>query len=167
MIAQHTIREIKVEEIPMLDNFLYEAIYIPHDYVGTVPHDIIYKDENVYSFIKDFGKFDDDYAFVAEVSGKIIGAVWSRTNEGYGNINSSTPHLAISLYKEYRSQGIGTSMMQHILQFLKEKGYAQVSLGVNKENYAVNMYKKVGFKIIGDGADDTEWLMVCNLSDEI
>lgn len=163
MIKQYTIREIKDAEIPLLDDFLYEAIYIPRDFVGTVPRDIIYKDENVYSFIKDFGKFKDDYAFVAEMNGKIVGAVWSRTNEGYGNINSSTPHLAISLYKEYRSQGIGTAMMQRVLQFLKDKGYLQVSLGVNKENYAVNMYEKVGFKIIDDGADNTEWLMLCDL----
>lgn len=163
MITQYTIRQIRKEEIPLLDDFLYEAIYIPPDFVGTVPHDIIYKDESVYSFIKDFGKFDDDYAFVAEVNGKIVGAVWSRTNEGYGNINSSIPHLAISLLKDFRSQGIGTAMMKHILHFLKGKGYTQVSLGVNKQNYAVNMYEKVGFRIIGDGADDTEWLMLSTL----
>ncbi|WP_330392406.1 N-acetyltransferase [Hespellia stercorisuis] len=54
--------------------------------------------------------------------------------------------------------------MKKMLQLLKEKGYKRASLGVNKENYAVCMYKNVGFEIIGDGADETEYLMVCDLT---
>ena len=41
-----------------------------------------------------------------------------------------------------------------------EKGYRRVSLGVNKENYAVRMYQNLGFEIVGEGADETEWSMM-------
>jgi len=39
---------------------------------------------------------------VAEVDGKIVGAVWVRIMNDYGHIDNETPSLAISLYKEYR-----------------------------------------------------------------
>ena len=50
--------------------------------------------------------------------------------------------------------------MIKMLELLKSKGYKKVSLGVNKENYAVKMYEKVGFEIAGNGANETEWLMI-------
>ena len=50
--------------------------------------------------------------------------------------------------------------MTKILEYLRNKGYKKVSLGVNKKNYAVRMYEKVGFEIIGEGANETEWLMI-------
>ena len=54
----------------------------------------------------------------------------------YGHIDDETPSLAISLYKEYGSFGIGTAMMKEILTLLKSHGYSRVSLSVQKANYA-------------------------------
>ncbi len=159
----YLIRELHQEEIGVLDEFLYEAIYIPKGYKGEVPRDIIYTNPLIYASIKDFGSHPDDYCFVAEVDGEIVGAVWVGIAEEYGHMDNSTPSFSISLYKEYRGQGIGTALMKRMLQLLQEKGYERASLGVNKENYAVKMYQKVGFKIVGDGADETEWLMVHSL----
>ena len=72
-----------------------------------------------------------------------------------------TPSLAISLYGEYRHLGIGTALMKAILHLLKEKGYKQTSLSVQKENYAVNMYQKIGFKVVSE--TEEEYIMVCEL----
>lgn len=52
--------------------------------------------------------------------------------------------------------------MREMLKRLKEKGYAQVSLAVQKENYAFRMYTKVGFEIITETAE--EYIMVCRLN---
>lgn len=79
----------------------------------------------------------------------------------YGHIDDETPSFAISLYKEYRHQGIGTALMKAMLSELKEKGYKQASLAVQKANYALRMYKKVGFEIIDE--NDEEYIMVCHL----
>lgn len=77
----------------------------------------------------------------------------------YGHIGDDTPSFAISLYKEYRGQGIGTRMMRERLTLLKSQGYKRASLAVQKANYAVKMYKKVGFKIVDE--NDEEYIMVC------
>lgn len=77
----------------------------------------------------------------------------------YGHINDETPSLAISLYKEHRHLGIGTALMRKMLDALKEKGYKQASLSVQKMNYAVRMYLNVGFEIIDENTE--EYIMVC------
>ena len=66
----------------------------------------------------------------------------------YGHVDDETPSLSISLYKEYRDKGIGSRLMQEIIKLLVSKGYKHVSLSVQKANYAVNMYLKLGFKTI-------------------
>lgn len=44
---------------------------------------------------------------------------------------------------------------------LKKHGYKQSSLAVQKQNYAVKMYKKVGFQIVNE--NEEEYIMVCQL----
>ena len=146
-------------EYPLLDDFLYNAIFIPKG-VTPPPKSIIGNDE-LQVYIKDFGKHKDDLALVAEVDGKIVGAVWARIMNDYGHIADETPSLAISLYKEFRGYGIGTDLMQNMLKLLKECGYKRTSLAVQKANYAVKMYKKVGFVIVGE--NEEEFIMVREL----
>lgn len=139
------IRELKKCEIKLLDTFLYEAIFIPEG-VPEPSKDIInHLDLQIY--ISDFRK-KDDICYVTEVEGKVVGAVWTRIINDYGHIDDETPSLSISLLKEYRNLGIGTKLMKQIILALKEKGYKQVSLSVQKVNNAVRMYKKVGFEIV-------------------
>lgn len=161
------IREMKPEEYNFLEEFLYQAIFIPEGFKEEIPRNIIYEDPKIYAAIDHFGGKPDDYAFVAEVDDIIVGVVWVGIRNEYGHIDDETPSFSISLLKDYRQQGIGTELMKCMLDFLKSKGYKKVSLGVNKENYAVRMYEKVGFKVIGDGANETEHLMICMLNSEI
>ena len=93
--------------------------------------------------------------------GKVVGAVWTRIINDYGHVDDTTPSLSISLLKEYRNLGIGTELMKQILLTLKEREYKQVSLSVQKINYAVSMYKKVGFEVVRENEED--YVMFCKL----
>ena len=108
----------------------------------------------------DFGKKDDN-ALVAVQDETVVGAVWSRIMKDYGHVDDQIPSLAIALFKEYRGQGIGTALMRQMLLLLREKGYEKVSLSVQKANYAVKMYKAVGFRVLEDREE--EYIMVCDL----
>lgn len=156
---KYTIREIRKAEIHFLEDFLYEAIFIP-DGAEPPPKDIISQPE-LQIYISDFGKHDSDICYVANADGKIIGAVWMRIMNDYGHIDDEIPSFAISLYKEYRNQGIGTALMKTMLEALRKKGFKQASLSVQKENYAVKMYKKIGFEIVDE--NNEEYIMVCDL----
>ncbi len=157
------IRTMQKEEHPLLADFLLAAIYLPPWYTEPLPKDILSANPQLRAAWYAFGTQPHDFALVAEVEQRIVGAVWARIAPMYGHLDDRTPSLCISLYKDYRGKGIGTALMAHMLMHLSAKGYANVSLGVSKENPAVRLYQRIGFHIIGDGADETEWLMVCPL----
>lgn len=155
----YIIRELQQTEVDILNDFLYEAIFIPEG-IAAPSRDIIYQPE-LQVYVKDFGKVKDDIALVAEAQGKIIGAVWVRIMDDYGHIDDLTPSFAISLYKQYRNKGIGTALMKRMLNVLQERKYKQASLAVQKSNYAVKMYQDLGFEIMDENAE--EYIMVCKL----
>ena len=155
----YTIREIQKQEYPLLDKFLYEAIFVPEG-IEPPPKTIITSPE-LQVYVAHFGESKDDWGLVAEVGGKIVGAVWVRIMNDYGHIDDKTPSLAISLYQEYRGFGIGTAMMKEILTLLKSHGYNQVSLSVQKANYAAKMYLKIGFEIVWE--NEEEYIMTFHL----
>ena len=155
----YKIRGIKKTEISLLDDFLYEAIFIPEGV--TPPSRDIIKDEALQIYVKDFGKQKDDICFVAEVDGRVVGAAWLRIIDDYGHIDDDTPSLSISVYKEYRNLGIGKSLIKTSLDELKKRGYKMTSLSVQKANYASNIYKKVGYYVHEER--DEDYIMVYDL----
>lgn len=130
----YIIREIRKNESLLLNDFLYEAIYVPEG-KPIPPKSVINLPElQVYRVMND-----------------------------YGHIEDGVPSFAISLFKEYRGYGIGTAMMKKMICELKQRGYEKASLSVQKANYAVKMYKDVGFEIIAE--KEEEYVMVCQLED--
>ena len=154
-------RELNASEYDLLKDFLYEAIYIPE--VVDPPDKDIVKQPKLALYYKDFGSGKADRCIVAEDAGKVIGAVWTRIMDDYGHVDDDTPSFAISLLKDYRSMGIGTELMKQMLLHLKECGFEKASLAVQKANYAVRMYEKVGFKVIDE--NEEEYIMICNLKE--
>ena len=151
----YIIREINEEEIKLLDRFLYLAIYV-HKGEVPPPFGIIYKPE-LQVYVENLGKEKDDHILIAGADDKIVGAVWVRIMDDYGHIDDETPSLIISVEKEYRGKGIGRSLLSSMLSLLSRCGYKAVSLSCQKENYAVSLYKSLGFEIIKD--IDEEYIM--------
>ncbi len=154
----YQIREIRQGEYAILDEFLYEAIFIPKG-VEAPPKSIIKKPE-LQVYVSDFGR-KDDCCLVVEVGGEIVGAVWSRIMSDYGHVDDSVPSLAISLYPDFRGQGIGTVLMKEMLALIRKRGYKKVSLSVQKANYAYRLYLKAGFTVLNE--NEEEYIMICYL----
>jgi ribosomal protein S18 acetylase RimI-like enzyme len=157
------IRQIEREDYPVLEDFLYNAIYLPPD-TEPVPHEIIYEPE-IFVYVKDFGG-KDDCGVVAEQNEQIIGAAWTRIIPAYGHIDNETPELAISVLPNFRGRGIGSKIMQSLFDLLRESGYKRTSLSVQKDNPAVRFYERLGYEITGerlDHANHEDFLMTKNL----
>ncbi len=141
------IRELEVYDYPFLEEFLYQAIYVPEE---SLPPDkaIIFQPE-LHCYIKNFGT-DHDCGFVAEANNNPVGAIWTRlftaSEKGYGFVDHETPELSMSVDSEFRSNGIGTRLLEKMLAKLKESGYKQVSLSVDRRNFAYQMYQKFDFQ---------------------
>jgi ribosomal protein S18 acetylase RimI-like enzyme len=150
------IRELEPNEVNILEDLLYVSIYQPDDN-NPIPRDVI-NIPQVRVYIENFGQKKNDYCLVADLNARIIGAVWIRVLadeiKGYGNVDNKTPEFAISVFREYHKQGIGTLLMKKMIFYLVESGYSQTSLSVHKMNYAVKMYKNLGFEIIRENKDD-------------
>ncbi len=153
------IRSLKSEEIPLLEEFLYQAIFIPQG-LAPLPRSIL-KEPELEMYIKDLGQQPDDWALAAEVNGRLVGAVWVRIMKDYGYYDDRTPSLSISFLSEFRGQGLGQQLMTAMLDLLKAKGYPSVSLSVSKDNPAVGFYQRLGFVTVEEREDD--YLMLCRL----
>jgi ribosomal protein S18 acetylase RimI-like enzyme len=152
------IRPIAIADYPVLEDFLYHAIFLPVG-VEPLPRAVIFTPE-IHVYIKDFGG-KDDCGVVAEQDGQIIGAAWTRIIPAYGHVDDETPELAISLLPAWRGQGIGSQLMTALFALLRERRYRQTSLSVQKENPAVRFYKRLGYTIIDENTED--YLMIKHL----
>jgi len=153
------IRRIGSNEQSLLEVFLYHALFIPPGAL-PFPRDEIYK-PHCYIYVDDFGNKPGDYGVVAESDGKSVGAAWVRIIPAFGHVDNETPELAISVLNEHRNQGVGAILMTSLFEILKENGYKQTSLAVQKENPAVRFYQRLGYKTIREM--DEEYLMVKEL----
>ena len=54
--------------------------------------------------------------------------------------------------------------MKEMLCLLKQRGYKQTSLAVQKVNYAAKMYKKAGFEVVDE--NEEEYIMMIDLKEK-
>ena len=147
IITTISVHEIKANAYPFLEDFLFEAIYVPE---GSPPlnKSIIFQ-PNLYYYIKDFGK-EHDLGFIIESDNKPVGAIWARLfseeQKGYGFVDNETPELSMAINSDFRNQGFGNQLLEKMLVKLQELGYKNVSLSVDKRNFAYQLYLKFGFQ---------------------
>ena len=156
MIMNLIIRPIRLNETILLSEFLYEAIYQP-DALHPVPRTIL-QHPSLWKYVEGFGTREGDLCVVAEIDKVVVGAAWTRLIHSYGFVDNKTPELSISLYPQYRNQGIGTKLIYGIFEELSHAGYRSVSLSVSKQNPAVRMYLRIGFAIVQE--NDADYIMV-------
>lgn len=140
------IREMLEEEYPFLEKMLYQSIHVPEG-EDPYPQNIIEKPE-LRKYIEGFGR-QHDHCLVAEEDGVLVGAAWVRVfpgnDPGYGFVDEDTPELGMAILEPFRSQGIGTKLIEAMVTYLVSHGYGRVSLSVDGTNPALRLYRRVGF----------------------
>ena len=154
------IRQMKEEEYPLLEEFLYQAIFVPEG--AEMPDRSILQLPELRHYWEQFGQKAGDLAFVAEDEGQVVGAVWVRHIHDYGYIEDEMPSLTISLLDAYRGQGIGSQLLDALLAALRKKKVKGVSLSVSKANPAYFLYHKFGFRTLRENQED--FVMVLDFS---
>lgn len=153
------IRPLRAEETPLLADFLYEAVWQPNPR-NPLPREVI-RMPALRAYVEAFGARPTDCCLVAEVGGRVVGAAWSRCLHGFGWVGEGIPELAVALLPPYRGRGIGTQLLRAMLDELHGRGFAAVSLSVQRANPAVRLYRRLGFRIVGEHAG--ERIMRCEL----
>lgn len=158
------IRELKEPEYPLLENFLYEAIYVPEGFPR--PDRGILKTPEMRVYLDRFGYRSGDYGLAAVMDNEVVGVIWGRIMNDYGHIDDETPSLALAVHEPFRGHGIGTALLISFLKLLRADGYRQVSLSVQRSNPAMRLYERIGFETCTNITVETaeEVIMRCELN---
>ncbi|MBS4200916.1 GNAT family N-acetyltransferase [Bacillus sp. FJAT-49732] len=147
----YKIRKLEEHEIEFLQDMMYESIHILEN---KPPKEILLNLPHLKKYNENWGRPGDQALLAEKGDGKALGAAWYRLfdeqNKGYGFIDRFTPELGIAVSPEARGMGIGSHLMNALMDQAKEDGYKSLSLSVDPHNeQAVHVYKKLGFEEYG------------------
>ena len=100
-------------------------------------------------FIRKFAGNPDSVMLVAFDEGELVGTGAVSSISGKNRF-AHRRDIAISVRKDYWGKGIGSGLMNLLLDFCKKTGAESVELEVRSDNErAIALYKKFGFEKIG------------------
>ena len=160
------IRPLKSEEIPVAKRLIYQVAHKVFQDTRSLDESItFYESKSLLQDIDDLEEcyFNNDGIFLATTDDDRIigtGAVLKRNNE-------ICELKRLWLLHEYHGQGLGYRLMQELLAFAREKGYARMRLETDREaqSRAYEFYTSLGFYEIprySDNDDDIAMEMLLN-----
>lgn len=95
--------------------------------------------------------YTENDQFIGEAS-----LVFDNKDRDYTIPNQRVYFSRLIVKKEKRCRGIGMALCQYVIQYAKEHGYSEITIGVDLENYAaLKLYQRLGFdRLIFVGEDD-------------
>ncbi len=144
------IRSLRQDDEPFLWQMLYYASHMQED--NETSSDAAKNVPELNKYVQGWGrKTDVGVLALHPHDERPIGAAWIRLLIGekktFSFIDDSTPELAIAVLPDYIGQGIGTQLMEHLLEAAKEV-YSAVVLSVRLSNPARHLYERMGFKVV-------------------
>ena len=97
--------------------------------------------------------------YIYKIDGEFIGEiafVLEMNDPDYTLPNRRVYISRLLVKREYRNQGIGGLLIDYVLGVVKEHGYKEATIGVDKNNTAaLHLYRKKGFDtVLFNGADE-------------
>jgi ribosomal protein S18 acetylase RimI-like enzyme len=141
------IRPAGPQDVPFLRDMLRHAYYWRVDRVSETG------EPPVQRYVERWGR-PGDTALIAIQDFQRVGAAWFRLfndqNAGYGFVDEETPELSIAIVPSRRGGGLGSELLDALLDRARADGYAAISLSVEKGSPAVGLYERHGFARLGD-----------------
>ena len=156
------IRPLTQADEPFLWQMLYQALCVPPG-ADPFPPEIINEPE-IARYVRQWGR-DGDAGFVAidETTRQPFGAAWMRlftaADKGYGYVDDQTPELSVALFSEYRNLGIGTELLNYLIEAARER-WPGLSLSVSTDNPAIRLYERLGFEVISESGSSLTMRMI-------
>lgn len=95
-----------------------------------------------------------DLGVVALDGRRRVGAAWVRllpeSDPGYGFVDAATPELSMGVVRGWRGRGIGSRLLGEPIAAAREQELSSLSLSVERDNYARDLYERVGFRQVAE-----------------
>jgi ribosomal protein S18 acetylase RimI-like enzyme len=141
------IRTAGPQDVPFLRDMLRHAYYSRVDSVsdsGEPP---------VQRYVERWCR-PGDTALIAIHDFQRVGAAWYRLftddNRGYGFVDEQTPELSIAIVPSKRGTGLGSELLDALLDRARADGYDAITLSVEKDSPAIGLYERHGFERLGE-----------------
>ncbi len=145
---------MSVSDEELRKEYLYQALYVRRG-SPPFPRDILDTAEwrKYYA-----GWGQKDFGIVARVNDNTVGAAWfnllTGDDPGHAYVDDQTPELTISVDRAHRGNGIGSCLLKALVQQGWKRGWQQLSLSVDKENFAYQWYLSQGWEYHRSGVTD-------------
>jgi ribosomal protein S18 acetylase RimI-like enzyme len=107
-------------------------------------------------YVEGFGR-PGDAAVIALDEGFPVGAAWYRvfreSAPGYGFVDERTPELSIAVVPSRRGRGFGDELLEALMKRARLEGYTALSLSVERQNPALKLYERFGFRPVEERGD--------------
>jgi len=115
------------------------------------------EDATLWRYVSGWGRRGDG-AVIALEGGFPVGAAWyrlfSRDEPGFGFVDEETPEVAIAVVPSRRGRGIGSELLDALVELAQEQGFENLTLSVAADSPAMGVFEKQGFEKVeqADGA---------------
>jgi ribosomal-protein-alanine N-acetyltransferase len=158
------LRSGRAEDLVFLQEMLFES-YFWDSAIERPLFAVFQNDAEFMKLLANWGR-SGDRAVIADENGRKAGAAWFRlwTTElhSYGFVDATTPEIAIAVRTDYRSKGLGRRLLDALIHTARAEGFSALSLSVNPQNRARQLYESTGFRKVGQSG--TSWTLLLSLS---
>lgn len=148
-MSTFTIREATPKDAEQIITHMVEMSSEPHNNILTSPGEFNVTIEEERDLLADYAASINSVWLVAESEGEIIGILNCRGGRRSANRHSAS--LGISIMKRWRNHGVGSALMQRMVEWARGTGIVtRLELDVFADNArAIHVYEKIGFKLEG------------------
>lgn len=147
---QALIRPLRQDDEPFLLQMLFYAAHLQDE--GETSFDVAKTHPELQLHVQQWGReMDLGVLALHPQDQRPLGAAWLRVlreeKEMSRLVASGTPELVIAVLPDFRGQGIGTQLLNHLLVAVRGV-YPAIMLSVRRSNPARSLYERMGFETV-------------------
>ena len=139
-----TIRTVQIKDVSFLWDMLYEAASVSAGIRSLGKEKAPSLPANR-KYVEGWGRPGDAGIIAVDRTEQPLGAAWYRLHPveipGYGFVSPTIPELTIGVRVDARNQGVGSALLQALIEFAQNQGYAALSLSVD---YPIRWHRASG-----------------------
>lgn len=143
------LRVLRSRDVDQLAAFYYWTLFVSEG-EKSPPWDIMQQAPFQY-YLQDWGRSGDiGFLLESHTEKQLIGMAWFRLfdghHAGFGFVAPHIPELVLAVHPAYRSQGVGSELLDKLIRQARIEGFSGLSLSVHPKSPAVRLYQRYNFK---------------------